>query len=471
MNKANLATTISTATLEQIYDHLLKCKDNYQPPLDTYTAIPEYAQKLKQNATTFETWSETQLIGLIACYFNTQKKEGYITNVSILKEYQGRRIASHLIEETLQHSYKTGIKTIKLHANNQKAIQFYEKHGFTVESNEYNRALMSKKLESQITVSICCVTYNHGEYIKQALDSFLAQKTRFNIEILIHDDASTDNTPQIIEKIEKKYPTIIKPIYQKENQFSKGIPISRTFNFPRARGKYIALCEGDDYWTDPYKLQKQVDFLEANPEYILCFTNTRTVDENNQILRPKVIESCTKDTFDHSDMPLFAPTLTRVFRNLHISEMPLPQNTPGGDTYMLVWQSKFGKIKYIDEVTSSYRIHPNGVWSSLSSKQKELNHLFLTRMGCIPIVQRELLPKFFRLLFDLALRSTNASEVRKKTKEIRTSAQKRRNDLPKSKYTLIIFLALYLSIPRLHHYNLFFRLKYKLLERLYKNAS
>jgi hypothetical protein len=170
-------------------------------------------------------------------------------------------------------------------------------------------------------------------------------------------------------------------------------------------------------------------------------------------------------------MPLFAPTLTRVFRNLHISEMPLPQNTPGGDTYMLVWQSKFGKIKYIDEVTSSYRIHPNGVWSSLSSKQKELNHLFLTRMGCIPIVQRELLPKFFRLLFDLALRSTNASEVRKKTKEIRTSAQKRRNDLPKSKYTLIIFLALYLSIPRLHHYNLFFRLKYKLLERLYKNAS
>ena len=325
--------------------------------------------------------------------------------------------------------------------------------------------------KNPVLLSICCITYNHENYISQAIEGFLAQKTSFNFEIIIHDDASTDATASIVKKYEQEHPNLIKAIYQKENQYSQGIKPWPNFVFPIARGKYIALCEGDDYWTDPYKLQKQVDFLEANPEYILCFTNTRTVDENNQILRPKVIESCTKDTFDHSDMPLFAPTLTRVFRNLHISEMPLPQNTPGGDTYMLVWQSKFGKIKYIDEVTSSYRIHPNGVWSSLSSKQKELNHLFLTRMGCIPIVQRELLPKFFRLLFDLALRSTNASEVRKKTKEIRTSAQKRRNDLPKSKYTLIIFLALYLSIPRLHHYNLFFRLKYKLLERLYKNAS
>ena len=361
MNKANLATTISTATLEQIYDHLLKCKDNYQPPLDTYTAIPEYAQKLKQNATTFETWSETQLIGLIACYFNTQKKEGYITNVSILKEYQGRRIASHLIEETLQHSYKTGIKTIKLHANNQKAIQFYEKHGFTVESNEYNRALMSKKLESQITVSICCVTYNHGEYIKQALDSFLAQKTRFNIEILIHDDASTDNTPQIIEKIEKKYPTIIKPIYQKENQFSKGIPISMTFNFPRARGKYIALCEGDDYWTDPYKLQKQVDFLEANPEYVLTADNAIWHDLGPDKQRP----FSTNPEKDVSIGELLRErqfaTAAVVFRNLGND---LLFKGVGGDTVLWCHLTKFGKLKYFPRITSVYQRHELGVVSS-----------------------------------------------------------------------------------------------------------
>jgi len=96
------------------------------------------------------------------------------------------------------------------------------------------------------------------------------QKTTFAFEVLIHDDASTDGTADIIREYEKKYPDIIKPIYQTENQYSKGIKNTLTYQFPRAKGKYIAFCEGDDYWTDPYKLQKQADFLEANPEYNLC---------------------------------------------------------------------------------------------------------------------------------------------------------------------------------------------------------
>src|SRR5690554_3017735 len=148
-------------------------------------------------------------------------------------------------------------------------------------------------------VSICCITYNHEDFIRDAIEGFLMQKTSFPIEIIIHDDASTDNTANIIEEYANKYPDLFVTILQSENQWSKGGgSIYARFVYPRARGKYIALCEGDDYWTDPLKLQKQVDFLEANPEYILCFTNTRTVDENNKILRPKVIESCTKDTFD-----------------------------------------------------------------------------------------------------------------------------------------------------------------------------
>ena len=116
-------------------------------------------------------------------------------------------------------------------------------------------------------VSIDCITYNHEAYIRDALEGFLMQKTDFTFEVLIHDDASTDQTANIIRKYEKKYPDIIKPIYQKDNQYSKGIQISRQFQYPRARGKYIAICEGDDYWIDPYKLQKQVDFLEAHHDY------------------------------------------------------------------------------------------------------------------------------------------------------------------------------------------------------------
>jgi len=109
-------------------------------------------------------------------------------------------------------------------------------------------------MADDIVVSISCITYNHAPYIRQCLDGFVMQKTTFPFEILIHDDASTYGTPDIIREYEAKYPGLIKPIYQTENQHSKGVKISQTFNWPRARGKDIALCEGDDYWTDPYKL-------------------------------------------------------------------------------------------------------------------------------------------------------------------------------------------------------------------------
>ncbi len=116
-------------------------------------------------------------------------------------------------------------------------------------------------------VSICSITYQHAPYIRQCLDGFLMQKTDFAFEVLIHDDASTDGTEEIIREYEAKYPDIIKPLYEEENQWVKGRRGSRTFNFPRAKGKYIAMCEGDDYWTDPLKLQKQVDFWKLTHTY------------------------------------------------------------------------------------------------------------------------------------------------------------------------------------------------------------
>lgn len=128
-------------------------------------------------------------------------------------------------------------------------------------------------------VSICCITYNHEKFIGQAVEGFLMQKTSFPIEILIHDDASTDKTADIIRSYELKYPDKIKAIYQTENQFTKGIDIGLTYQFPLAKGKYLAICEGDDYWTDPNKLQKQVDFLESHPDYALCFHRYSILEE------------------------------------------------------------------------------------------------------------------------------------------------------------------------------------------------
>lgn len=125
-------------------------------------------------------------------------------------------------------------------------------------------------MNNDIMVSIICNAYNHEKYIRDALDSFLMQKTDFAFEVLVHDDASTDKTADIIRQYEQKYPDIIKPIYQTENQYSKDVDITGCYQYPRARGKYIAYCEGDDYWIDSLKLQKQVDAMEQHPELDMC---------------------------------------------------------------------------------------------------------------------------------------------------------------------------------------------------------
>jgi len=123
---------------------------------------------------------------------------------------------------------------------------------------------------NEILVSVFCTTYNHEAYIKEAIEGFLIQKTTFPIEVIIHDDASTDKTAEIVRSYAEQYPDKIVAILQKNNQFTNGIDVYKAFIWPRARGKYIALCEGDDYWTDPYKLQKQVDFLEKNRSFTFC---------------------------------------------------------------------------------------------------------------------------------------------------------------------------------------------------------
>ena len=140
---------------------------------------------------------------------------------------------------------------------------------------------------NDILLSINTMTYNHEKYIAQCIEGILMQKTNFAFELLIHDDASTNNTAAIIKEYEKKYPNIIKPIYQTENKWSKGIKISATYQYPRAKGKYIAVCEGDDYWIDENKLQMQVDFLENNPEYGMCYTKARQYNQKEMFFYKK----------------------------------------------------------------------------------------------------------------------------------------------------------------------------------------
>lgn len=134
--------------------------------------------------------------------------------------------------------------------------------------------------EGRPLVSVLTTVYNHEKFLPDYFRGILMQKASFPFEVIIHDDASTDNSAAIIKEYVKKYPDIFKPIFQVENQYSQGIFIDQIFLFPKARGKYIAICEGDDYWTDPLKLEKQVNFLEAHDDYIVCSHTYAVLNQN-----------------------------------------------------------------------------------------------------------------------------------------------------------------------------------------------
>lgn len=227
-------------------------------------------------------------------------------------------------------------------------------------------------------ISICCLTYNHEKFIRQCLDGFLMQKTTYNFEILIHDDASTDSTPSIIREYEQQYPDIVKPIYQKENQYQKGIANTPVYQFPRVRSKYIALCEGDDYWTDEYKLQKQIDFLESHPDYSLCSHRFKiyNIEENKwepewdyykELFRnnPEGISFTLEDNYLKHWL---TKVLTVVIRTEDIITEDFLQFTYFRDVHLFYYALRKGKGYCMNFFGGVYNMHIGGVYSKAINK-------------------------------------------------------------------------------------------------------
>ncbi len=228
-------------------------------------------------------------------------------------------------------------------------------------------------------ISVYCLVYNQKNFIRQCLDGILMQKTNFKFEILINDDCSTDGTSEIIKEYEQKYPDIIKPVYQKENQFSKGISICKNFIFPRVKGKYVAICEGDDYWTDPYKLQKQVDFMEQNPDYSICFHNVKRIFENSSISQDIFPEQVVLTSiYDISKESLlecnFIPTNSVIYRWSAVKNVvdKIPDKIVPGDWYLNLIFAECGKIHFIREVMSVYRINQGSIWGGIPQEFRVL---------------------------------------------------------------------------------------------------
>ena len=217
---------------------------------------------------------------------------------------------------------------------------------------------------NNLKLSIVCHTYNQEKYISETLEGFLNQKTNFSFEIIIHDDASTDSTPQIINEYQEKYPELIKTILQKDNKYSKNINIWTKYTFPKCQGKYIAICEGDDYWTDEKKLQKQVDFLENNAEYVVTWTdylnyNGTDFKENDFGFSQEII------TIDYNNIfnPYCTYSLTTVFLKsaLDMNLLDSLKDYKDNSIYMLLLRN--GNGAFMNFCSSVYRIHEGGVYS------------------------------------------------------------------------------------------------------------
>lgn len=234
---------------------------------------------------------------------------------------------------------------------------------------------IESNIENDIKVSVICITYNQANYLRMALDSMLLQVTDFPFEIILHDDVSTDGTVEILHEYEEKYPEIIRVIYESENQYSKGVDFVAPMVREKARGKYIALCEGDDFWIDENKLQIQYDALEAHHECDMCACYGCTVTEDGtdevSAIRPKDHDCILpiEDVIRGGGQYLVTAGL--FYRKSMYDEMLPFEKVIPLDYAQQIKGALRGGIYYIDRKMAVYRRYAGGSWTNNVLKDKE----------------------------------------------------------------------------------------------------
>ncbi len=238
-------------------------------------------------------------------------------------------------------------------------------------------------------VSIICLTYNQEKYVRDCLDGFVMQQTSFPYEVLVYDDASTDGTPAIIEEYAEKYPNIFKPTLYEKNNYSQGLGYVGLYRgIKEAKGKYVAYCEGDDYWTDPQKLQKQVDFLEAHLDYEICAHETLIKSENidnERILFSQTDVNIFLDRHNRSEYD-FKDTLTGnifhisslMYRNYDVQMPDWVAKISAFDMLFYMILAQRGKIHVLPDVMSVYRQHAESLTTSTAEYQTAIPFLQLS---------------------------------------------------------------------------------------------
>ena len=278
-----------------------------------------------------------------------------------------------------------------------------------------------------IIVSVRCIVFNHEPYLRQCLDGIVMQQTDFRFEAFVHDDASTDGSADIIREYAERYPDIIKPYIEEENLYSKKDGSFRrvTYSPENLRGKYIAQCEGDDYWTDPLKLQKQVDYLEAHPDCMLCFTNA-TMHWEDGSGKPDRLFAPNLEERDYAGPEMTAdwitPTASFVFRrdildtDFYHQVIAHPKVSIVGDIPLVLTCARFGQVHALQDVTCVYRRQANGfVLKANSRKQLAMGDY---RYCLYKVFGREYLESAvhtslyrYRLALSIAKREHNAGNI------------------------------------------------------------
>ena len=256
-------------------------------------------------------------------------------------------------------------------------------------------------------LSIVCFTYKQEKFIAECMDGFLIQETTFPVEIIIHDDASPDRTAEIVRAYHDKYPRLIRPIFQTENQYRQGKDFTRDV-YIGAKGDYIAICEGDDYWTDPAKLQAQVDYLEKHSESALCCHRVKAMDTECQkelFQYPGLVYRTGTYSTEQLLQDDFVPTCSVVFRRAFVPVIPAEfRRLKMGDWQSWVFISLNGTIAFMETAMAHYRVHGGGMWSSLSSLEqlnaiRDLFQVFLRHLDrrLRPTCQRKLADVYYRI--------------------------------------------------------------------------
>lgn len=365
----------NTSSQLDILYHLQNVSSAFVHDLSNRVDVKEYSQKLFSLAEREEAWSGDNLIGLVAYYINYDTQKAFITNVSVDIRFQKQGVATKLLENAKCVAIEERMKLISLEAaNDDELIAFYLHNGFVEEKQMPNgNKILIKNLVPIVVIR--CTVYNHEPYLRDCLEGFVMQQTNFPFVAIVHDDASIDGSAAIIREYEEKYPDIIKPIYEKENQWRKGT-LTKVMNVAiEATGaKYVAMCEGDDYWTDPLKLQKQVDILEADESLMLCCTNCSVVDNHSmeiQAVRGGVVKNDVQGRYNLRDF--FRdnhqyPTLSVVYRRTHVEEIgekyARTRNAFLGDWTLWICLLIYGDAYFLNEVTCAYRINPTSVTHS-----------------------------------------------------------------------------------------------------------